>query len=177
MATFSSVAPPPTSRKLAGAAPAAFRDVQRRHRQARSVNQAADAPVQAHVGDVVVRCPRFQLVFLGAVAQFAQVGMAEQGVVLNVHLGVKGDHAAVAGYDQWVHLHQRAIVVGEYAIKDAQYFGALSSRSPRHAQSGCHSPALEWHQAQPRLNGLGDNGLRVGGGNLFDRHSRPLRWQ
>ena len=47
--TFSAVAPPPTSRKLAGLAAVELDDVHRRHREAGAVHQAADVAVERDV--------------------------------------------------------------------------------------------------------------------------------
>ena len=49
--TCSCVAPPPTSRKFAGAAAVVLDDVHRRHREAGAVDEAADVAVERHVGE------------------------------------------------------------------------------------------------------------------------------
>jgi hypothetical protein len=93
--TRSAVAPPPTSRKLAGSPPCSLHHVHGRHRQAGAVDHAADVAVQRHVvqadfvGDVLA------LVFLTGIAQLGGILVPVQGVVVQTDLGVQRHHLAV----------------------------------------------------------------------------------
>ncbi len=76
--TFSAVAPPPTSKKLAGSAAEQFDGVHGGHGQARAVDQAADVAVQADVGQVELAGFDFGRVFFVQVAEGDDVGVAVQ---------------------------------------------------------------------------------------------------
>ena len=93
--TFSLVAPPPTSRKFAGALAVELDDVHRRHGEAGAVDHAADGAVERDVVEVVLRGLDLLVVLLGHVAQRDDVGMAKERVVVEADLGVEADQLAV----------------------------------------------------------------------------------
>ena len=105
--TFSAVAPPPTSRKLAGSAAVQLDRVHGRHRQAGAVDQAADVAVERDIGQVELRRLDLGRIFLVQVAHRDDVRVAEQGVGVEIELGVERDDAAVPGEHQRVDLGQR----------------------------------------------------------------------
>jgi hypothetical protein len=106
--TFSLLAPPPTSRKLAGLFAVELDDVHRRHGEAGAVDHAADRAVERDVGEVVFRGLDLLLVFLGLVAQRDDVRVAEERVVVERHLGVEHAQLAVLHDDQRVDLEHRS---------------------------------------------------------------------
>ena len=69
-------------------------DVHRRHREAGAVHHAADVAVERDVAEVVLRRLGLARVLLVRVAQLAQVGVAEERVVVEVDLGVERDQVA-----------------------------------------------------------------------------------
>ena len=71
-------------------------DVHRRHRQAGAVDQAADVAVELDVVEAELAGLDLERVFLVEVAQLDDVLVAEQRVVVEVHLGVEREHVAVA---------------------------------------------------------------------------------
>ena len=85
-------------------------DVHRAHRQAGPVDQTADVAGQADVTQARLRGPQLGGVFFRSVAQLLQVGMAEQGVVVEGDLGVDG-HAR-----RRLSMHHQRIDLGEAAI-------------------------------------------------------------
>ena len=111
--TRSLVAPPPTSRKLAGAAAIELDDVHRRHGEAGAVHHAADLAVELDVVEVVLGGLELGRILLVLVAQLLDVLVAEQRVVVEVHLGIERDDVARAGDDQRIDLDQRAVELGE----------------------------------------------------------------
>ena len=115
--TFSVVAPPPTSRKFAGAMPVELDDVHRRHREAGAVHHAADLAVERDVVEVVFRGLDFLLVLLGLVAQRGQVRMAEQRVVVEADLGVEAEELAVLGDDQRIDLEQAHVALDKGLVE------------------------------------------------------------
>ena len=84
-------------------------DVHGGHRQAGAVHHAADVAVELDVVQAVLRGLDFERIFFGDVAQFFQVGMAEQRVVVEIHLGIEREQAAVAAGDERIDFHQRRI--------------------------------------------------------------------
>ena len=54
---------------------------------------------------------------LVGVAQLFDVLVAEQGVVVEVHLGVEGDDVTRAGHDQRVDLDDRGVEVDEGLVR------------------------------------------------------------
>ena len=88
-ATLSRLAPPPISRKLAGSPPKSLTMSMRGHGQARAVDHAADVAIQLDVGQAVLARLGFGRRFLVQVAHLGQVGVAEQGIVIDQHLAVQ----------------------------------------------------------------------------------------
>ena len=92
--TFSLVAPPPTSRKFAGAIAVELDDVHGRHGEAGAVDHAADGAVERDVVEIELRGLGLLLVFLVEIAQRDDVGMAVERVVVEADLGVEADQLA-----------------------------------------------------------------------------------
>ncbi len=91
-------------------------DVHGRHRQAGAIHHAADVAVELDVVQVVFRRLDFERIFFRDVAQFAQVGMAEQGVVVEVHLGIEREQATIGCRDERIDLDQRGVRGFENAL-------------------------------------------------------------
>ena len=79
-------------------------EVHRAHRQAGAVDQAADVAVELDVAQAGLAGADFGRLFFGQVAQLGQVRVAEQGVVVEGHLGVEREQLARAGHDQRIDL-------------------------------------------------------------------------
>jgi len=77
------------SRKLAGSPPGVLDHVQGGHGQTGAVDDAADVPFEPHVAETAVDGRPFPGVLLGLVPQLRHVLVAEQGVVVEGHLGVQ----------------------------------------------------------------------------------------
>jgi hypothetical protein len=93
--TWSFEAPPPTSRKLAGVAAVVLDDVHRAHGEAGAVDQAADVAVER---DVVEASTCEASISFGSSSSRSRERrrsrMAEEGVVVERHLGVEREHLA-----------------------------------------------------------------------------------
>ena len=74
-------------------------DIHRRHGEAGAVHHAADTAVQLDVVQLVLGGLQLGRILLVLVTQIGNIGVAEQGVVVEVHLGVERDHVARAGDD------------------------------------------------------------------------------
>ena len=81
------------------------------HGQAGTVHQAADVAVQADVGQVELGSLDFSRILFVQVAVGHDLGMAEQGVAVEVELGVQGDDVALAVTVQRVDLDQGSVRV------------------------------------------------------------------
>ena len=112
--TWSLLAPPPTSRKLAGSPPW--------YLMMSIVLMARPAPLTRQPM-LPVRLMKLRPALAARssagfssrlVAQLLDVGMAEQGVVVEGHLGVEGQHLARRRDDQRIDLGQAAILVEEH---------------------------------------------------------------
>ena len=55
-------------------------------------------------------------VLLVLVAHLVHVFVPEQGVVVEIHLGVEGDNLAGAGHHHGIDLHQGGVHLGEGAV-------------------------------------------------------------
>ena len=91
-AITSASAPPPMSRKLAGAPPTWFDDVERAHRQAGAVGDDPDRAVEADVLEPFLLGEPLPLVELAQVLELGPLGVAERRVVVEGHLGVERVH-------------------------------------------------------------------------------------
>ena len=116
-ATFSLLAPPPTSRKFAGALAVELDDVHGRHGEPGAVDHAADGAVERNVIEVVFRRLDLLVVLLAEIAQRQDVGMAVERVVVEADLGIEADELAVLGDDQRIDLEQAHVLVGERFIE------------------------------------------------------------
>jgi hypothetical protein len=112
--TRSLVAPPPTSRKLAGNPPCSFDDVHRAHRQAGAVDHATDIAVQGHVIQFPFSRVGFALIFLAGVVHRAQLWLTVQRVAVDTDLRVEAVQVALLGDHQRIDFYQRQILVDEH---------------------------------------------------------------
>ena len=124
------MAPPPTSRKFAGIAPRQLDDVHRRHRQSGAVDHAADVAIEPDVVERELRGFDFERVFLAQVAQIANVGVAKQRVVVEVHLRVEREQVAALGDDQRVDLEDRRIGGDERLVERSIILTPFFTESP-----------------------------------------------
>ena len=90
-------------------------DVHGAHGQPGPVHQAADGPRQADVAEAGAGRAQLGWIFFGFVPIFFDFGMAEQGVVVECHLGVQGRHFALWSHHDRIDLCQAAILVEENA--------------------------------------------------------------
>ncbi len=84
-------------------------DVHRRHRQAGAVDHTADRTVEPNIGQAVLARLAFGRGLLVQVPHFGDIGMAEEGVVVDHHLPVERQQVVVLGYDQGIDLGQGGV--------------------------------------------------------------------
>ena len=95
------------------AAAGVLNDVHGGHGQAGAVDHAGDGAVELDVVERVLAGFDFERVFFGGVAQSLDVGMAEEGVVVEGDLGVEREELVVLGGDEGIDLDQRGVGLNE----------------------------------------------------------------
>jgi len=100
-------------------------DVHGAHRQARTVNHAADVAIQRHVVQFPLSSLCFTRVFLRLVTHFAQIWLAEQGIAVSTQFAIEADQIALSGDHQRVDLDQRQIALQEDGRQTHEDLGEL----------------------------------------------------
>ncbi len=101
--------------EIRGAAAGVFDDVHGGHGQAGAVHHAGDGAIELDVVEAELGSFHFQRIFFVQVAQFEQILVAEQGVVVEVDLGVERVDLAVLGQDERIDFGERG-VEASYAL-------------------------------------------------------------
>ena len=127
-------------------------DVHRGHGQAGAVDDAADVAGEFDVREAVSSRFDFQRVFLGGVAQRRNVGVAEQGVVVELHLGVQNHRTVVGRQDQRVDLQQGAVLGAEHAVELLQQGRQGALRRSADGEIGDKPAGLETGQADQHVD-------------------------
>ena len=91
-------------------------------------------------------------ILLVDVAQRLDVLVAEQRVVVEVHLGVERDHVARAGDDQRVDLDQRAVELDEGLVEAAHHLDERADLLALEAEAEGELAALEGLEAGGRID-------------------------
>ena len=107
-------------------------------------------------------------VLLGRVAELAQVGMAEEAVVVEADLGVEREEPAVARDDQGVDLGERAVGLDEAAREGGHEADRLRHLLLREAETERESPRLIRREADRRVDRLAHDLLRRARRHLLD---------
>ena len=105
----SALAPPPTSRKLAGSPPASLMMSIVAIARPGAVDHAADRAIELDVVQRELRRLDLERLLLADVAQLLDVRMAVERVVVEVHLRVERQQAPVFGHDQRIDLDERGV--------------------------------------------------------------------
>src|SRR5229473_1065411 len=144
--------------EVGGIAAIKLDDVHRRHGEAGAIDHAADIAVELDVVEAMLGRLGLDWILLRDVAHLLDLVVAEQRVVVEIHLGVEGDDLAVAGDNERVDLDDRGVELGEDLVhRQHELDGAL------------HLLALE-PEAEGELAGM--EAFHPGGG--IDRHLEDL---
>ena len=92
--------------KVGRLAAVVFDEVHRAHGEAGPIDEAADRAVELHVGEPGGGGSRLGRLLLALVAEGSDILVAEQGVVVEGHLRVEGDHGAVLREDKRIDLEE-----------------------------------------------------------------------
>ncbi len=145
-------------------------DVHGGHGESCSVDEASDVSVEADVVEVELTCFDFAGILLGFVAHGDDVGLAEQGVVVEVELGVEGEEALVWGDHEWVDLDERAIGFDEQLEEVGEELGGLVHQGATQAEGGCDAAGLVCLQADGGVDGDAEDLFWGFFGDGFDVH-------
>ena len=140
--------------------------VQGRQSQAGAVHQHADVAGHADVVDVVLlglQLDGIALVPHREVAQAAQVGVAEQRVVVDAELGIERDQLAAGGERNGVDLDQGGIEPHECGSEPPEQLGGRSHCGPRQPDTGRQAGeiAVGGAVAQRQRGALDDAGITL----------------
>ena len=119
-----------------------------------AVDQAGDVAVEADVAQAALGRAELGGVFLGHVEQRGDVGVAEQGVVVEVELAVEGQDVALLGHDQRVDLGERGVLVEEELDEPLEEHLALLGGLAREVQGLADLAGLEAAQAEADVDRL-----------------------
>ena len=109
----------------------------------------------------------FRGIFLRLVAQRLHVLVAEEGVVVEVHLGVERHHLARPGHHQRIDLDNRSIEIDEGAIHGGNEFGRRRHLVALQAQAIGDLAGVMGHEAAGWIDGDANDLLgRLGGYRL-----------
>ena len=146
-------------------------DVHGAHRQARTVNHAADVTVQRHVVQLPLSSLRFTRVFLRLVAHFAQIRLAEQRVAVSAQLAVEADQIALGRDHQRVDLDQRQIALQENGRQTHEDLGELLNQLAFQTQFERQLATLVRHWACQRIDSHFVDQVRGLFRHFFDFHA------
>ena len=136
-----------------------------------AVHHAADVAVQLDVVQVVLRGFDFQRIFFGDVAQFAEISVAEQRVVVEIDLGIEREQAAIGGGDERIDLHQRSVGVLESLVQAGHELHGLIDLLRLQAELERHLARLKCFQAHARIDVFLEMACGILRGDLLDFHA------
>ena len=79
-----------------------------------------DVSIELDVVQAVLRRLHFQRIFFGNVAQFPQISMPEQRVIVEIDLRIEREQPPIGRRNKRIDLHQRSIGVEERLIQAGQ---------------------------------------------------------
>src|SRR6185437_14200816 len=97
--------------------------------------------------------------------------MPEQGVVVEGHLGVQCDQAALARHDEWVDLQHGGVQIAKGTVSTAKNPAGLGGQRGWQAQREGDLPRLELEEPHRGLDRGADQGLGFGPHQFLDLHA------
>ena len=152
-------------------------DVHRRHRQAGAVDHAADLAVELDVVEVELRGLDLERVLLVEVAHLDDVLVAEEGVVVEVHLGVERQTSPLPVIISGL-ISASEQSVSRIGLDQARRraCAALAATSPLRPSAQATLARLERLQPEARVEARSRmDRLRRLGGDLLDLHAAGRR--
>ena len=150
-------------------------DVHRGHGEAGAVDHAGDVAVELDVVQVELRRLDLHRVLLVEVAHLHDVRVAEEGVVVEVDLGVERHHVARAGDHQRIDLGERRVRLQIGVHEPGDQLRGLGRRLPFEAEAAGHGAGLERQDAEVGIDRQPEDLLRMRGRDLLDVHAAGRR--
>jgi hypothetical protein len=107
--------------KVGGTSTIKLGDVHGRHRQTCAVDQTSNVAIERNVIEIEFRGLDFRRVFFVEIAHRDDIRMAEERVIVEVHLGVERDDAAGARQHEWIHLGERRIAFIKSLVESLEH--------------------------------------------------------
>src|SRR5690606_4113160 len=134
--------------EVGGLAAVQLDDVHGGHGQAGAVDEAGDVAVEADVVEAELTGGHLARILLGRVAHGDDVLLAVQRVVVEVELGVEGDHLVVAGDGQRIDFDERAVALQVEVPEREEELGRLGGELAAQAEVGGDLAGLVGLQAE-----------------------------
>ena len=158
-------------KKVCRHATSVFDDVHGRHRQPRAVDHAANVPVELDVIEVVFRGFDFERIFLVNVAQFANVWMPKQRIVIEIDLGIEREQPPIRGSDERINLQKRSVRILECLVEPCHELHGLVDLLRLEPKLKRQLARLKGLQSHAGIDVFLQYGLRILCGNLLDFHT------
>src|SRR5262249_27632408 len=117
----------------------------------------------------------FQRIFLVQVAQFLDVLMTIECVVVKIHLRVERVNFVISCNKERIDFGERSVGIFESSIEGNHELDRIVDQLRSKAEAKCKAARLEGLQAKTGLNVLPENKLRIPGGDFFDVHAPGCR--
>jgi hypothetical protein len=148
-------------------------DVHGGHGQPRPVHHAAHVPVELHIAEVVLAGFHLNGVLFVYITHLFNVGVPEQGVVVDHHLGVGREDPVVGGLHHGVDLKEGGVAARIGGIQGPDKFHHLFEGLARQAKVEGDLAALESLQSRPGVDHFGKDLLRRFFGHGLYVHPAP----
>ena len=153
-ATCSALAPPPTSRKLAGSPPKYLMMSIVAIARPAPLTMQPMLPVELDVGEPGLLGFELGRVLLGFVPHRRKIGMPEEGVVVERHLPIEGHDACPLRHDQRVDLDQVGVEIVGQAGQSHDELDEVGMRCTLEPESPTELVGLECRKSNRRIDGL-----------------------
>src|ERR1035441_10017604 len=161
-------------KEVGGAAAGVLDNVHGGHGQARAVDHAGDGAVELDVVERVLAGLDFKRVFFGRVAQSLDLGVAEEGIVVEGDLGVEREELVVFGGDEGIDLDQRGVGLDEGFVEALEECDGGGDLRGLKTEGKGQLAGLPCAKADGRIDGFLEDGLGIFGGHFFNLHAAGL---
>ena len=143
-------------------------DIERRHGEPGAVNHAANRAIQADIAEVVFAGASLHGVFLVGVAEFGEVFLAEEGVVVDGDFGVHGDEGAVGSQGEGVDFEEGEVALDDGAVERGSEAHHGAQSVAREVEGVGDAGAMPRATADEGVDGEGEDAFGGVGGDGFD---------
>ena len=109
-------------------------------------------PSSGNIRQIELARLHFARIFFIGIAQREDIFLAKEGVAVEVHFSVEGEHLALFGDDQRIDLGQRRVALFKGAIKPLHGADELTRELSGNPQSKSDAPALKRRQTDHRID-------------------------